>query len=174
MRLLPRRREALLTPLLEPEEPAPPRAGLCVLLRGGAGARGVHPSGVLGGRLRGFSRRFYGRYAFQGGGEQVVLAPGFFFEVAHAVAQLLDQLVAVVAVVYTIMFVLVNSIVVAMPCVLGVALGVALVVASRALVVAQYDVHALALADVGDGSALYAGADRVHGDAEGIGGLGYR
>jgi hypothetical protein len=27
---------------------------------------------------------------------------------------------------------------------------------------------------VGDGSALYARADRVHGDAEGIGGLGHR
>lgn len=53
-------------------------------------------------------------------------------------------------------------------------LVVALVSAGRALVVAQYDVHAPSLPRMGDGAALYPGADRVHGDAQGFGGLGYR
>jgi hypothetical protein len=43
-------------PLLEPEEPPPPRAALCGLL-GLLGSRArLHPSGVLGVRLWGFSR----------------------------------------------------------------------------------------------------------------------
>ena len=157
-------------PFLYPEPPAPPRAVLCALLRTGAGVRGVRTLRLLMRCLRGFSWRFYGRHAFQGGGQQMILAPGLLFEVAHAVAQLLDQLVPVVVVISTSMFVSVMSIVVAMPCVLG----AALVAARRGLVVAQYGVHALALADVGGGSGLYAGADRVHGDGQGFGGLGYR
>ena len=124
-------------PFLYPEPPAPPRAVLCALLRTGAGVRGVRTLRLLMRCLRGFSWRFYGRYAFQGGGEQMILAPGLLFEVAHAVAQLLDQLVPVVVVISTSMFVSVMSIVVAMPCVLGAALVAALVGASRALVVAQ-------------------------------------
>jgi hypothetical protein len=89
--------------------------------------------------------------------------------VAHAVSQLLHQLVAVLATVKTVMFV-VMSVAGVMVCILG----AALVAAGRALVAAQYDVHAPALPHVGDGTALYPGADRVHGDAEGLGGLGYR
>ncbi len=110
---------------------------------------------------------FYGWYALQGGGEEVVLAPGLLFEVAHAVSQLLEEFVAVVITITT-MFVIM------LICILGAALGAALVGTSDALVVAQYDVHAPVLAHMGDGAALYPGADGVHGDAEGLGGLGYR
>ncbi len=46
-----------LSALLKPEPPTPPRAGLCGLLRGGAGVRGVlRALRLLGGRPWGFSR----------------------------------------------------------------------------------------------------------------------
>ena len=100
----------------------------------------------------------------------MVLAPGLLFEVAHAVSQLLYQLVTVTteAVVGS------TSVTVTLVVVMTRVLGAALVGTSRALVVAQYDVHAPALPHVGDGSSLYPGADGVHGDAQGLGGLGYR
>ncbi len=97
----------------------------------------------------------------------MVLAPGLLLEVAHAVSQLLEEFVAVVITTTTMLVAVLIGI-------LGAALVAALVGTSRALVVAQYDVHAPALPHVGDGAALYPGADRVHGDAQCFGGLGYR
>jgi hypothetical protein len=152
--------------LLPEEEPMQPRAPLCALLSAFGGRAGLGYSGVLGDRLRGFSRFLCGFEFGHALGEGVGDAPRLRVGVAFGLQLLFERGYEVVSGVSKITLMLA----IVMPYILG----AALVGTSRALVVAQYDVHATALADVGDGAALYPGADGVHGDAEGIGGLGHR